>query len=142
MMRPKPRSRMPSIRGRRHIEQRVEIGVDHLIPLVRRHLVEHAVLGDAGIVDQYVDRPELRLDGLEIGRAGLVVADIPFAHRDAGLGLEFLRRLVIAGIACHHLVAFLLERLGDGGTNAACPAGYDRHSSHVFLTLLRLRLMF
>jgi hypothetical protein len=62
---------MPSITGRRHVEQRAEIGVDHRVPLLERHLVEGAVLGDAGIVDQHVDRTEIGLDLLDAGGAGV-----------------------------------------------------------------------
>ena len=83
MMRPKPRSRMPSMTGRRHVEQRVEVGVDDGVPLIRRHLVEHAVLGDAGVVDQHVDRSEILLDLREAGDAGVVVADVPLVDVDA-----------------------------------------------------------
>src|SRR3546814_873068 len=45
-----------------HVEHRVEVGVDDLLPLLRAHLVEGAVAGDAGVVDQDVDRAELLLD--------------------------------------------------------------------------------
>jgi hypothetical protein len=50
---------------------RAEIGVDHRIPLVERHLVERAILGDAGIVDEHLDRPELGLDLLDTRGAGI-----------------------------------------------------------------------
>ena len=68
-MRPKLRARMPSITWRRHVEQRAEIGVDHRVPLLRLHAVELGVAGDAGIVDQHVDRAELGLDLLDAGGA-------------------------------------------------------------------------
>ena len=83
MMRPKPRSRMPSMTGRRHVEQRVQVGVDDGVPLVRRHLVEHAVLGDAGVVDENVDRAEVLLDLRESGGAGVVVGDVPLEDVNA-----------------------------------------------------------
>ena len=40
----------------------VQIRVDDLHPLVDRHLVEHRIAGDPGIVDQNVDAPEMVLD--------------------------------------------------------------------------------
>ena len=98
MMRPKPRSRMPSITGRVMLKSEVEIGADDGGPLVLGHLVEEAVAGDAGIVDQDVDRPVLGLDLGDAGGAGVVIADVPFVDRDAGLRLELGGRLVIAGI--------------------------------------------
>ena len=60
-----------------HVEQRVEVGVDHRAPLLRRHAVEHGVAGDAGIVDQHLDRAEIGLDLLEPGGAGLVGRHVP-----------------------------------------------------------------
>src|SRR3546814_18548503 len=45
-----------------HVEHRVEVAVDDLLPLLRPHLVEGAVAGDAGVVDQDVDRAHLLLD--------------------------------------------------------------------------------
>ena len=57
------------------------------LPLLRRHLVEHGVAGDAGIVDQDVDRAEIGLDLLDAGDAGVVVGDRPFVGLDAGLRL-------------------------------------------------------
>ena len=46
----------------RHVEQRIEIGADHLLPLLMRHLLQHGVARDAGIVDQHFDRTDLVLD--------------------------------------------------------------------------------
>ena len=86
MTRPKLRSRMPLHTGCVMLKTPNEIGVDHLVPLLRRHPVEHAVAGDAGIVDQHLDRAEVGLDLLDAGGAGIVVGDVPFVDRDAGLG--------------------------------------------------------
>ena len=38
------------------VEQLVQVGVDDRVPVVARHLEEHAVARDAGVVDQHVDR--------------------------------------------------------------------------------------
>jgi hypothetical protein len=70
-----------------HVEHAGQVGVDDLFPLLRRHLVEHRVAGDAGIVDQHVDRAEIGLDLLDAGGAGVVVGDRPFVGLDAGLCL-------------------------------------------------------
>ena len=69
----------------RHVEEAREVGVDDSIPLVRRHLVEHRILGDACIVDQNIDRAEIRLDLRNACRAGGVIADVPLVGLDAGL---------------------------------------------------------
>ena len=68
-----------------HVEQRAEIGVDDRIPLIDRHLVERAVLGDAGIVDQHLDRTDLGLDLFHAFGAGLERRHIPFVNGNAGL---------------------------------------------------------
>ena len=59
MMRPKPRSRMPSMTGRHMLNSELRLVLMTRVPLLRRHLVEHAVLGDSGVVDQHFDRAEI-----------------------------------------------------------------------------------
>ena len=78
MMRPNPRSRMPSITGRHMLNSEFRLVLMTCVPLVRRHLVEHAVLRDARVVDEHVDRAEVLLDLCQAGDAGLVIADVPF----------------------------------------------------------------
>src|SRR5215207_2109550 len=115
----------------RHVEDAVEVGVDHLAPLDGRHPVEHRVAGDAGVVDQDIDRAEVRLHLLDAGRAGLVVGDRPLVDRDAGLGLELVRRIVIAGVVRGDRVARRLQRLRDRGADAARAAGDECDACHV-----------
>ena len=67
--------------------------------------MEGGILGDAGVVDEHVDRPEVGLDLLDTGGAGIERSDVPFVDGDAGFRLEFLRRGVVAGVACRDLVA-------------------------------------
>ena len=89
------------------------------------------VAGDAGIVDQHVDRSEFGLDLFDAGGAGVEGRNVPFVDVDAGFGLEFLRRLVVAAVIGGNRIAGGLERLADGGANAArtpsdqCNAGHD-----------------
>ncbi len=54
------------------------------------------VAGDAGIVDQDLDRAEILLNLGDDRLAGRKVADVELVDRDAGLGLELLRGLVVA----------------------------------------------
>jgi hypothetical protein len=115
----------------RHVEQRAEIGVDHGSPLIERHLMEGGVLGDAGIVDEDVDRSEVGLYFLDAGGAGLKRRDVPLVDGNAGVGLEFLGRGIVAGIACRNLVAGCLQRLADRRTNAARTSGYQCNTCHV-----------
>ena len=94
----------------RHVEDAVEVGAHHLVPLLLRHAMEHGVAGDAGIVDQHLDGAEIGLDRLDARGASVVVGDRPFVGLDAGLGGEFLCGLVIARIVRGDLVAGLLQR--------------------------------
>ena len=55
-----------------------EVDADDVVPLLAGHAVERGVAGDAGIVDQHVDRSEILGDGGDAVGAGVVVADIPF----------------------------------------------------------------
>ena len=94
--------------------------------------MKHRVAGDAGIVDQDVDRPELGLDLLDALGASVVVGDAPLVDRNAGLGLEALRGLVVAGIVRGHPVARRLQRLRDRGADAAAAARHQRNPCHRF----------
>ena len=75
MMRPNLRSRMPSTPAGVMLNSELRLVLITCVPLLRRHLVEHRIAGDAGIVDQHVDRAELGLDLLRCRRAGVVVGD-------------------------------------------------------------------
>src|SRR6185503_12927208 len=81
-----------------HIEAAGEVDVDHVLPALARHLVQHAVAGDAGIVDQHVDRPDLVRDLLDAALTGFEIGDIPFIARNAGVLREVLGVLAIAEI--------------------------------------------
>jgi hypothetical protein len=86
--------------------------------------VEHRVAGDAGVIDQDVDRAEIGLDLLQAGRAGVERGDIPFVDGDAGLAFELLCRLVIAAVIGGDLVARAAQCLGN---RRADPTRSPRH---------------
>src|SRR5207248_3469173 len=54
----------------RHVEARGQVGLDHRVPLLEAHPVHRRVTGDAGVVDQDLDRPERALDRLYALGAG------------------------------------------------------------------------
>jgi hypothetical protein len=95
MMRPNLRLRMPSITGRHMLNSEFKLVLITAPHCSGRHAVEHGVAGDAGIVDQHLDRAEIGLDLLEAGGAGIVGGDVPLVDRNAGRGLELLRRRVL-----------------------------------------------
>ena len=131
-MRPKPRSRMPSITGRVQVNIEIEVGADDGGPLIEGHLVEHAVAGDAGIVDENVDGAELGFDRADARLAGSGIGDVELEDRDAGLGFELVGGFVIAAVIGGNLVARFLQGLRNRGTDAAGAAGDQCNARHVF----------
>src|ERR1019366_8692922 len=105
--------------------------VDHRVPLLKRHLVKRAVPGDAGIVDEHVDRTQIGLDLLDAGGAGIERTDVPFEERNAGLGLEFFGGGIVAGIAGRDFIAGRLQRLADCSANSPRSSRYQRNTCHV-----------
>ena len=117
--------------GSGHVEERVEVRVDDGVPLFRGHFVEHAVFGDAGVVDQNVHRAEVLRDLRQSGRAGLEAADVPLVGLHAGFGLELRRRFVISVIGRRDLVSSGLQRFGNRRADAARAASDHYNSAHV-----------
>ena len=93
--------------------------------------MERAVAGDAGIVDQHIDRAEVGLDLLDAGGAGVERTDVPFVDGDAGLGLEFFRRRIVAGVTSRDLVAGRFQRLADRAADASRSPCHQRNTCHI-----------
>ena len=115
----------------RHVEDAVHIDADHVGPLVVAHLVEEAVAGDAGVVDQDVDGAELILDLLHGAGAVVETADIALDHHDVQRIGDGLGRLVVSGIAGGDLEPVLVQALNDRLADAPGPARYESHARHV-----------
>ena len=81
--------------------------------------MQHAVAGDAGIVDKDVDGAEVFRHLRQTGRAGLEIRHVPFVDRDAGVGLELRRGFIVAGVVGCDAIAGSLQRLADGRANSA-----------------------
>jgi hypothetical protein len=62
MIRPHLRARMPSMTGRVTLKQELRLVQMTFGPLLRRHLVERRIAGDAGVVDEDLDRTQLAFD--------------------------------------------------------------------------------
>ena len=45
-----------------HVEAAAEVRIDHVLPLLVVHSLHRRIARDSGVVDQHVDRPELRFD--------------------------------------------------------------------------------
>src|SRR5690606_11959257 len=95
------------------VEHRVEVGVDHLVPLLGGHAVEGGVAGDAGVVDQDLDRAQRRLDPAHQRGAPLGGADVARHQGD-----------LVAVLAHPHLPGAALSRAASTQrTSAAPPSG-------------------
>jgi hypothetical protein len=116
-----------------HVEQPAQICADDRIPVLGRDLVEHAVAGDAGIVDEHLDRPEIVLDPGDPFLAGLVIANVPSVHRNAGLFPECAGNVIIADIAGRNPVTRLLQSNGNCRADPARSSRYQSDPGHVFL---------
>src|ERR1700722_2410027 len=92
--------------------------------------MEHAILRDARIVDENVNRAEVLRDLCQSGGSRVEIADVPFVDIHAGLGLELRGGLVVAVINGGDLVARRGERLRYRSADPARAAGYDRNPVH------------
>src|SRR3954454_22521878 len=92
--------------------------------------MKEAVAGDPGVVDQHVYGPDLALDLAHAVRAGIEVAHVPLEHRDAGLALEALRRLVVARVRGRDREALVLEPLRDRRPDPPAPPRHQCYSRH------------
>ena len=72
------------------------------------------------------------MNGFDCGLAGGEITGIELAHRNAGLGMERLRRSIIAGIAGDHGPPGGLQRAADLSPNAARSARHKCDTAHTF----------
>src|SRR6056297_2585193 len=114
-----------------HVEARTEVGLDDLLPLFRRHLVQGAVARDTGVVDQHLHRPEVALDLCDAFPAGVEIADVPLVRTRAGGGGEFIGGFLVAAIVGRNGESCIDQRLRYGRANpsrAARDNGYLAHA--------------
>ncbi len=113
---------------RRHEDAR-QVQVDDAREILQRQGQEVARHRDARIVDQRVDRPDLRLHPVEEradGRRIAHVADIAGAAELCGSGVH-----VVLDVHEHDAAAVLPERLGAGVADALRGSGDERDAIHV-----------
>src|SRR5205814_10388630 len=106
-----------------HVEAAAEIDVHHLVPLRPAHLADGGVAGDAGVVDQHINRPEVGLDLAHAVLARVEIGDVPPVGGDAGTIGELARPLLIPGvIGCDihpHVAKGNADRLADAARSAS-----------------------
>jgi hypothetical protein len=98
-----------------------------------RHLFHRPGLDRAGVVDQHLDRAEIGFDLLEARRTGFERRHVPLVDADAGLGLELLRRLVVARVIRRDLVSGSFQGLRDCCADTAGTTSHHCNASHTLL---------
>src|SRR4051812_34593021 len=116
-----------------HVEARRQVCRNDVVPLLEGHAMQHAVAGDAGVVDDDLDRTQFRFDLGKTFLAGFEVADIPLESGDAGTLGEFAGLLVVAGVDGGDLVAGILQPNRDGFADTTRTTGNNCNSCHWFL---------
>ena len=111
------------------VECRLEVHVQHCIPLLLAHAQHQTVLGDTGVVDQHVDRTEILLyllnHSLSLSKVGSITCVCLTLHSHR---LDFLASSLQSG--CHIVVeyevckcnvsSFLSKFHGNGLTDTTC----------------------
>jgi hypothetical protein len=113
-----------------HVETRGQVGLDDFVPLLKSHLVHGAVAGDTGVVDQYLDRPDIAFDLRHRRLAGIVIADVELVDRNVVGLAELIGLFIVAGIGCDDLVAGFFQCQANGFANASRTTCYQSYSAH------------
>ncbi len=124
-----------------HVEERVQVGVDHLKPLLARHLVKCGVACDSRVVDEDVEGTDLLGDLPQTFGAFLIIRHVPFKDRDAGVRPERLGGRVVAVVRRRDAISRRLQGFADGRADPARSTAHHRHSRHVRLPTPALRLV-
>ena len=110
------------------VEAAAQIGAHDRVPIVIAHFQQRAVAGDAGIVDDHVDRPVFPFDpgaGL-VDRVG--IADIEARGGQARLLGEPRRRVGVARVIGNDgETALVAQPFADRAADPARAPGYDSH---------------
>src|SRR6185437_15583207 len=113
------------------VEHAVEIDLHQLVPLLRRHLAQAGIAGDAGGVDQDVDAAVLLLDARDELPAAVEVAHIGRLEGDGAVEIGQLvpKSLDALGpggqVHCNHLAAGSDQLSADFRAQSTDAAGDD-----------------
>ena len=126
-----------------HVENTVEVGRHHRIPIRLGHLLEGHVAGNTGIVHQYVHRAYLGSHLFDACLAGVEIGDIAGKRLEAIShvvhGLQPVACLGVAGrVRCHDAIPQRGKLDADCLTKTTHTTCYKCHSSHVFSSPLTL----
>src|SRR5690606_10592762 len=127
------------------VEYRLEVYLQHIIPLVLGHAEQQAIFGDARIVDNDVERSELRYDIVNQLLSCIEFGSIrTIALYFGAIGLKFLLQCIaffdVGQVGECHVLSLLGNVLGYGaadafrGTGHACGLSFKYfHNSSLFL---------
>ena len=131
----------------RDVEESVEVGAQHAVPVLVGHPQQQPVAADSGVVDQHLDRlVGMRLEpaaqgalrGLAVGHVEgeqLALAPLPANERKGLLGGRRIRKVVD-----QHMVAHAGQTQRHGASDAAaCPRHEGVSSLLVRLHIIRNR---
>src|SRR3546814_14094132 len=90
-------------------------------------LQQRGIASDTRVVDEHVNGTDVCLDLPDAVLTGLVIADIPFEHRNAGSFQKCHRTVDIATIVGRDWHARVTHRAGNRRPDAARPACYSPH---------------
>src|SRR6185369_827450 len=116
--------------GLGHVEATAQVDPHHLVPVVEAHLGEHAVAGDARIVDDDVNGTKIGRDPRTSFDASVVIAHVPSVGCNTRCPGEGGGLFVIAPIIGGDGHALVAQHDADGLTNAACSTGNNCNSRH------------
>ncbi len=83
------------------------------------HAVHRAVAGDAGVVHEDFDRPQIFFDLRDPADAGVVIRYVDLVDWDTGPCVEFFGGFVVAAVDGGHRITFCLELFGYHAANTA-----------------------
>ena len=85
-------------RGAAHAHRAAVVRVDEQVEVLGRHLVERSAAGDAGVVHDDVDAPELVERVLDDHRGAVADDAVAVGDRDAAVGADLLGRVIGRGL--------------------------------------------
>ncbi len=74
--------------------------------------------------------PNCDFDLLQSGGASIVIAHVPFESRNAGFGLKFVRRFVIAAVVRGDAITLVFQLNRNGVADTARAARYNCNLAH------------
>jgi hypothetical protein len=118
-----------------HVKTRAQVAVDDSVPIGAAHFHDGGVAGNACIVNQNVDWPEVSFDLGDARLARIIVGNVELVGGDASLFSELGGGGIVACIAGSYINAGLLQCFTNGTADAAGASGNDGDVLHAEYSL-------